>query len=257
MPERQDIVASESASVPDPASSRLRFAGCLAIAMACMGVIADLLLQYTNNQAHLHDVPAVLADVPVWRLYAGTILGVWVFALASVGVWHASVGLAGSPRLARAFLVTGLLAYAWGAAFHGTFLFAGLLAHSAEIGSPVAHAAALRDAFQAGQVAVGAGSGLMLVVASACYAWAVTSGATAYPRWAVALTPALSYIVLTVIGFVPPLDLIFAPTTFSVMSVIFFTGSTLLLWYPLQPSVAAKRDQSDRRPSCAPTERDE
>src|SRR5262249_52578035 len=146
MPESHDVVASESASPPDTASSRLRLAGCLAVAMACLGVIADLLLQYTNNQAHLHDVPAVLADVPVWRLYAGTLLGVWVCARAGVGGWPASVGLAASPRLARAFLVTGLLAYAWGAAFHGTFLFAGLLAHAAEIGSPVAHAAALRDA---------------------------------------------------------------------------------------------------------------
>lgn len=184
-------------------------------------------------------------------------LGVWVFALAGVGVWHASVGLAGSPRLAGAFLVTGLLAYAWGAAFHGTFLFAGLLAHAAEIGSPVAHAATLRDAFQAGQVAVGAASGLILVVASACYAWAVTSGATAYPRWAVALTPAFLYVVLTLIGLVPAVDLFFAPTTFSVMSVIFFTGSTLLPWHRLHRSGAAKVDESDRRPSWAPTERDE
>jgi hypothetical protein len=200
--------------------------------MACLGVVADLLLQYTSNQAHLHDVPAVLADVPVWRLYVGTVLGVWVFALAGVGVWYASLGLEGSPRLGRAFLVAGLLAYGWGAAFHGTFLFAGLLAHAAEIGSPVAHAAALQDAFQAGQVAVGAGSGLMLVVASACYAWAVTSGRSAYPRWAVVLTPALLYVALTLIGFVPVIDLFSAPTTFSVMSVIFFTGSTILLWHP-------------------------
>lgn len=50
--------------------------------MACLGVVADLLLQHASNRAHLHDVPAVLADVPVWRLYAGTVVGVWVFTLA-------------------------------------------------------------------------------------------------------------------------------------------------------------------------------
>jgi hypothetical protein len=197
VPERKGIVAPKFGSGPDPASTRLRLAGCFAVAMAGLGVVADLLLQYTSNQAHLHNVPLVLADVPVWRLYGGAVLGVWVFALAGVGVWHASVGLAGSPRLGRAFLVVGLLGYTWGAAFHGTFLFAGLLAHAAEIGSPVPHAAALQDAFQTGQAAVGAGSGLMLVVASVCYAWAVTSGGTAYPRWAATLTPVLLYVVLT------------------------------------------------------------
>jgi hypothetical protein len=210
--------------------SRLRLAGCFAVAMAALGVVADLLLQYTPNQAHLHDLPAVMADVPVWRMYAGTLLGVWVFVLAGVGVWHVSVGLARSPRLARAFLVTGLLAYAWGATFHASALFAGLLAHAAELGSPVSNPGALQGAFQNGQVGLLAGSALMLVVASACYAWAVASGRSAYPRGAVLLTPLLLYTVLAVLGFVPVVDLLFAPIAFSGMSLVLFLGSTVLLW---------------------------
>jgi len=211
-------------------ASRLRLAGCFAVAMAALGVVADLLLQYTPNRAHLHDLPAVMADVPVWRQYAGTLLGVWVFVLAGVGVWHVSAGLERSPRLARAFLVTGLLAYAWGAVFHASALFVGLLAHAAELGSPVTHPDALQAAFRNGQVALLAGAALMLVAASACYAWAVAAGRSAYPRWAVVLTPLLLYAVLGVLGFVPVVDLVLAPIAFSAMSLILFAGSTLLLW---------------------------
>jgi hypothetical protein len=198
--------------------------------MAALALVADLLLQYTPNQAHLHDLPAVMADVPVWRLYAGTLLGVWVLAPAGVGVWHVSTGLTRSPRLARAFLVTGLLAYAWGAVFHASALFVGLLAHAAELGSPVSHPEGLQGAFRNGQVGLLAGSALMLAVASACYAWAVASGRSAYPRWAVLLTPLLLYAVLGVLGFVPVVDLLLAPIAFSGMSLVLFAGSTLLLW---------------------------
>src|SRR5262249_51862044 len=104
------------------------------------------------------------------------------------------------------------------------------LAHASEIGSTVAHPAALDAAFHTGQLAVGAGSGLALVVASACYAWAGGGGRTVYPRWAVAFTPLLVYPLPPLLRAGPGIDLFLAPTAFSVTSAVFFAGSTILLW---------------------------
>jgi hypothetical protein len=43
-------------------------------------------------------------------------------------------------------------AYAWGAAFHGTFLYRGLLDHAADYGARVSNASGLQDVFQLGEV---------------------------------------------------------------------------------------------------------
>ncbi|HYW23258.1 MAG TPA: hypothetical protein VE953_03785 [Terriglobales bacterium] len=43
------------------------------------------------------------------------------------------------------------------------------------------------------------------------------------------LTPLLLYAVLTPLGLVPGLDLVLAPTAFSLVSLAFFLGSTAML----------------------------
>jgi hypothetical protein len=60
----------------------VRAAVVLAVVLSCLGVVADLVLQYTGNAAHLYRIDALIAEVPVWRLYLGTELGLVVFVLA-------------------------------------------------------------------------------------------------------------------------------------------------------------------------------
>src|SRR5215472_4311346 len=94
-----------------------RLLALLGIAVAGLGVAADM-LQFTPDAA-LHGpfhIDALLGSAPVWRIWAGGLVGIFAFVLAGVGVWCATLGLAGAPRRARAFLVSGLVSYACGAA---------------------------------------------------------------------------------------------------------------------------------------------
>jgi hypothetical protein len=209
-----------------------RLLGLLGIAFASIGVAADLLLQFTTEAALLGPLhlDALLASVPVWRIWTGGLLGAFAFVLAGSGIWYASLGLVGAPRLARAFLVSGLLGYAWGAAFHVTFLFRGLVDHADVYGTTIQNARPLLDAFQQGQFALAAASAVALLVASVCFGLPVAAGRTAYPRPAAALSPWVVYVVLTLAAYaIPVASLVLAPTTFSVMSVVFFTSSVIML----------------------------
>lgn len=193
---------------------------------------ADLLLQFTTDAALLGPLhlDALLASVPVWRIWAGGLLGAFAFVLAGSGIWYASLGLAGTPRLACAFLVSGLLAYAWGAAFHVTFLFRGLVDHAGVFGTTIQNAGPLLDAFRQGQFALVAASAVALLIASVCFGLPVAAGRTAYPRPAAALSPVVVYVVLTVAAYtIPVASFVLAPTTFSVMSLVFFTSNVTLL----------------------------
>ncbi len=214
---------------------RSRLVGLLGIVFASLGVAADLLLQYTPDAGLLGPLhlDALLTSVPVWRIWAGGLLGLFAFVLAGTGVWYASLGIAGSARLARVFLISGLisglLGYAWGAAFHVTFLLRGLVDHAADLGTAVGHAGPLLDTIQQAQYAVLAGSAVALVCASICFSWAVASGRTAYPRLVAALNPVVIYVVLTAAAYsIPVADIVLAPTTFSLMSVVFFSSGVVL-----------------------------
>jgi hypothetical protein len=135
-----------------------RLLALLGIAVAGLGVAAAM-LQFTPDAA-LHGpfhIDALLASAPVWRIWAGGLVGIFAFVLAGVGIWYATVGLARAPRRARAFLVSGLVSYAWGAAYHVTFIFRGLVDHAAADGTTVRYARPLLDAFQQGQYATVAG----------------------------------------------------------------------------------------------------
>jgi hypothetical protein len=220
---------------------RVHLAGILGITFAGLGLVADLLMQFTPDSALLGPahIDTLLGRVALWRIWAGAYVGVIAFVLAGAGIWQAHRGLAPSPRQARVFLVSGLLGYAWGAAFHFSFLFRGLLDHAATIDRP------LLDAFQTGQIGVAAASAAMIVTASACYVWLVARGRTSYPRWAAVLNPAVLYALLSGAAYsIPVVGLLLAPAAFSLMSLVFFTSCVMLLKHrsPAKPSTRSSGD---------------
>jgi hypothetical protein len=68
-----------------------------------------------------------------------------------------------------------------------------------------------------------------LIVASACFSWAVVAGGTSYPRYAAALTPAVLYLLLGAGSYsIPVADPLLALTIFSGLSGVFFESWGIL-----------------------------
>ena len=76
-----------------------------------------------------------------------------------------------------------------------------------------------------------AGFAAALIVASACFSWAVVAGGTSYPRYAAALSPAVLYLLLGLGAgsySTPVADPLQALTTFSALPGVFFESCGIL-----------------------------
>jgi hypothetical protein len=213
----------------------IRRAGVIAILAAAVAIVADLVLQFTTNTAHLMSRQSLyLLDVPPGRLLLGHYLGVAAILVETVGFWQVYRALkpAGEGYALSFFLINAFGAML-GAAFHGTFVFVGLTlqAQSRMSGSANADLGELLASFNTARIGLALPALAAILVGSLLYAFVVGFRPTFYPRW-MALCNPLSFLLLimAVTLAVPPAALVLAPTALNVSHLLFFIGSTAVSW---------------------------
>jgi hypothetical protein len=175
-----------------------------------------------------------LLDVPPARLYVGHYLGVAAIFLETFGFWQIYRGLQpAGERFALPFFLISSFGAMLGAAYHATFIFVGLTlqAQSGEIEAARQTFTTLLASFDAARIGLAVPALLGIVISSLWYAFIVGFKPSHYPRWMALCNPLvfLLLIVILAIG-IRPLGLVLAPTALNLSHLLFFIGSTAVLW---------------------------
>jgi hypothetical protein len=189
-------------------------------------LIADVVLVYTPLPAKELDVFTAAHGKSARRLVWGSLLGVFSIPLVIAGFGFIYVKLEpAGPWLALPPVLLGACAYVVGAAFHGAipFFVAAIQANpapEARRAPPLSTMWAVFRALQVGLFAGVAASSIWLTVS-------VLSGQSAYPRWAAALSPAVTGTVLRVLTRVSPPSVVgvLFPATNNLTMLIFLVVS--------------------------------
>ncbi|HXB68065.1 MAG TPA: DUF6796 family protein [Candidatus Acidoferrales bacterium] len=155
-------------------------------------VAADLELQYTSVSAHVGSANyAYLMDVSVTDLTIGHFLGVPAILAEIAGFWFVSRGLLPRDgRLANLFLASSATAFTLGAAFHAMFAPIGLaMKQASSQGASAETLAGIAAAVRPVHQGLGAAVMIGMLVYSLVFAWAVSLGRSAYPRWGALASP--------------------------------------------------------------------
>jgi hypothetical protein len=166
-------------------------------------LIADVALVYTPLPAKEFNVFSAAVGKSPRRLVWGALLGVFAIPLVIVGFGFIYVKLQpGGPWLALPPVILGAVAYVIGAGFHAAipFFVAAIQANpspEARTSPPLSTMWAVFRALQAALFVAVAASSVWLLVS-------VLSGSTLYPRWAAALSPAVTGLFLRVLTRLSP-----------------------------------------------------
>lgn len=215
--------------------------GILSILASAGAVVADLILQYDPRGNYSLTTPAPLT-IALWRVYAGSFLGVFCIPLVITGYWVVCTILRETaPRFFGALFWVMAYAIVIGTVFHSSSLAIILVEQAAYAASGAAQASLLH--LQA-----------MLLVFSVplaaffevCYfvMWGIVvvtilRTKTRYPRWIVLFVPALLSLAIVVVEqshVVPVLGNVLYPTVLSLPHLVFFLIATLVLWRRLAPA---------------------
>lgn len=215
-------------------SMSVRRAGIVAILAATLGVVADLVLQYTPNAAHLFsDQSLYLLDVSPSRLFIGHYLGVVAILAETIGFWQVYRALQpAGQRLALPFFLISSFGAMLGAAFHSTFVFVGLTLQAQSAAAAAAGQAfgPLLASFESARVGLAIPALLGILISSLWYAFVVAFRASDYPRWMALCNPLVFLLVITVLEFgIRPLALVLAPAALNLSHLLFFICSTAAL----------------------------
>lgn len=210
-------------------------AGIIASLAALLGVIADLALQYTSNTAHLlSDQSLYLLDVPPSRLLIGHYLGVVAIFIEIVGFWQIYHALQpAGERFALPFFLISSFGAMLGAAYHATFIFVGLTlqAQSGQVEASRQIFTSLLASYDAARIGLAIPALLGIVISSLWYAFIVGFKPSNYPRWMAICNPLVCLLLIVVLGAgIRPLALVLAPTALNLSHLLFFIGSTAMLW---------------------------
>ena len=198
--------------------------GVLAICAAALLSLADMALLYSPAGGYGFSSYEPLAEVPRWRLLLGHYLGVLLLPAYIAGYWLVFQGLRGTGRwLSWPVFLLGSYGAAIGGAFHGLLALVAVIVQHGE-SDPAASERLLGLARAFVDPLHGAVNALF-VLASACFAAAVLSGRSRYPRWLALANPlalGLLFVVpyLVAPGFPPAL--LAAPASFNLAHLVFF-----------------------------------
>lgn len=205
---------------------QLRTAGIAATIAALLGGTGDILLFSAPGFAA--DLFAVRA-LPTWRIVTGTLLAIGVIPVMALGYWMFSRYLRrASQTLADAVFVGGIYGVGIGNAIHGTV---GTLTQvvqrngitGTEPGFVATYARLVVPLYVLFYVLMAVGTLVLAVV--------IWRGKTAYPRWAIALLPLWSNVlVLPLAQVVPPLGDVLVPSIANLSHAVLFGVVTALFW---------------------------
>ena len=212
----------------------LRLAGITAILAAAAGTVADLVLQYSPNPAHLFSESLLALDVSPARLLVGHYLGIAAILIEITGFWQVSRALKpAGERVAPPHFLVNALGAAVGAIFHATFIFVALTVHAQQetTGAAYQSFADLLAAFNAPRIGLVTVAALAILVGSIWYGTAVGFKHTAYSHWMAGCTPLTIIILLGIVARVfPPVALVITPVALNLSHLAFFAFSTVILW---------------------------
>lgn len=213
----------------------IRLAGLISILAALSGVAGDLALQYTSNTQHLMSRQSLyLLDVSPGRLLLGHYLGVVAILIEIAGFWAVYRALRpAGERYALPFFLMNAFGAMLGAAFHATFVFVGLTlqAQARVTGTQYSEFAELLASFNTARIGLALPALAAIMLGSLLYAFTVGFKPTLYPRWMAFCNP-LAFLLL-IVAFtlaVPRSALVLAPTAINVSHLLFFIGSTIVMW---------------------------
>jgi hypothetical protein len=231
---------------------RFLWMGVFSILASAGAVVADLILQYDPQGNYSLTTPAPLTIV-LWRVYVGSLLGVFCIPLVITGYWVVCTVLRETaPRLFRILFWVMAYAIVIGTVFHSTFLAFILVEQAARAttGSAQASLFQLQNALLVFSVPLAAFFEICYLVMWSIVVVTVLRRATRYPRWIVLFVPALLSIIIAGVGqshVVPVLGNVLYPTVFSLPHLVFFLLSTLILWRIDLQTVSLKLQQAKAR----------
>ena len=205
--------------------------GVLAIAAAALLSLADMALLYSPAGGYGFSSYEPLADVPRWRLLLGHYLGVLLLPLYITGYWLVFQGLRGAGRwLSWPVFLIGSYGAAIGGAFHGLLALIAVMVQHGE--SDPAGSERLVGVARAFVDPLHGAVNALFVLVSLCFAAAVLSGRTRYPRWLALANPLVLGLLfvapyLLAPGFPPAL--LAAPASFNLAHLVFFCLVTAAL----------------------------
>jgi hypothetical protein len=209
----------------------IRLAGLIAILAALLGVVGDLVLQYTSRTDHLMSRQSLyLLDVSPGRLYWGHYLGVGAILIEIVGFWsvYRAVRPAGE-RFALPFFLVNAFGAMLGAAFHATFVFVGLTLHvqSQATGAAYEELGELLASFNAARIGLAIPALAAVVIGSLSYGLIVAFRPTLYPRWMALCNPLVFLLLIVALTLaIPPSALVLAPAAINLSHLMFFICAT-------------------------------
>lgn len=213
----------------------LLWIGIISILVATGAVVADLILTYDPQGTYSFTTPATLT-IALWRVLAGSFLGVFCIPLEITGYWVVCTILRETaPRLFRALFWVMAYALVIGTVFHSTFLAVILVQQAAHsvIGAAQASLLQLQTMLLVFSVPLAAFFLVCYLVMWSIVVATVLRTSTRYPKWLMLFVPALGSLVIAGVyasHVVPVLGNILYPTVLSLPHLVFFLLFTIVLW---------------------------
>ena len=209
--------------------------GVFSILAAIGAVVADLILQYDPQGNYSLTTPAPVT-IALWRVFMGSLLGVFCIPLTMAGYWVVCTVLGAiAPRLFR--LLFWVMAYSLvlGTVIHSTLLPVILLEQVAHGASGAAQVSLLhlQNALFVFRSPLLAFFGISYLIMWSIVVVTVLRTATPYPKWIVLFVPALLSLVILGVGqshAVPLVGNVLYPAVLSLPHLVFFLLSTIVLW---------------------------
>jgi len=214
---------------------RLLWMGIFSILAALGSVVADLILQYDPQGNYSLTTPAPLT-IALWRVLAGSFLGVVCIPLTIAGYWVVCIVLrATAPRLFRVLFWAMAYCIVLGTVFHSTFLAVILVGQEAHnvTGAAQSSLLQLQTTLLIFSLPLGIFFEIGYLLMWSIVVVTVLRTATAYPKWIVLFVPAFLSLIIAIVGqshVVPVLGNILYPTVLSLPHLVFFLLSTMVLW---------------------------
>lgn len=216
-----------------PTRSTLLWTGLIATIGALIVGIGEFMFQYSPRGGYEEHDYLFFLDVSRWRLTAGHFLGVLAAPVYFIGYWHVAQMLRPAGRwFAGSVLGLGVYAFAIGNVWLGGRVNLALTVQARDAAPEALNepfSALLQDISSHNEPLINIVRILVLVV-SVLMAWGIVSGRSRYPRWAIAVLPILllilifaSYVVLPAIGN------LLLPAAMNIAHFIFFGVSTLVV----------------------------
>ncbi len=214
---------------------RFRWMGVFSILAAIGAVVADLILQYDPQGNYSLTTPAPVT-IAFWRVFVGSLLGVFCIPLTLTGYWVVCAVLRETaPRLFRMLFWVMAYSLVLGTVLHSTFLAVILLEQAAHDATGAAQVSLLhlQNTLLVFRLPLAVFFGISYLIMWSIVAVTVLRTTTPYPKWIVLFVPALLSLVIAGVGrshAVPVLGNVLYPAVLSLPHLVFFLLSTMVLW---------------------------